>query len=381
MMTGMTRKPVFWIGYGLLALLCAGTAWHLFPQAIPLVNLDIKLARHEAIAKAEATARERDLVPEGARAAALFRSDPSAHNYIELEGGGRAAFAQLVSGNLFAPYWWEVRLFKPGEVTEATVRFRPDGVRDGFARRLPETYVRDAATKALAQDAALELARQRAHEDWDVDFGPYRLLEQSQQTRPTGRVDHEFVFERDEHFADARLRLRVTLAGDELTGVAPYMHVPEKFERHFQEMRSANNTIANFASLAAGALYGIGGCILAVLWLLHTRWLMWRPALLAGAVVGGLMALAALSAAPAAWFSFDTAQTVGSFWVAQIGLALAALVGGTLGYGLVFMAAESLSRRAFAHQPQLWQLWSRDAGASRQVLGRTVGGYLSCRWN
>ncbi|MEO8346418.1 MAG: type II CAAX endopeptidase family protein [Betaproteobacteria bacterium] len=375
-MSRITRGPVFWIGYALLSLLCAGAAWQLFPLAIPLVNLDIKLARHEAIAKAEAIARERDLVPDGARAAALFRSDQSAHNYIELEGGGKAAFAQLVSGSLFAPYWWEVRLFKLGDVMEATVRFRPDGARDGFARRLPENYVHDAATRALSQDAALELARQRAHEDWDVDFGPYHLLEQSQQTRPTGRIDHEFVFERDEHFADARIRLRITLAGDELIGVSPYMHVPEKFERRFQEMRSANNTIANFASLAAGALYGIGGCILAVLWLLRTRWLLWRPALVAGAVVGGLMALAALATAPAAWFSFDTAQTVGSFWVAQIGLALAALIGGTLGYGLVFMAAESLSRRAFAHQPQLWRLWSSDAGSSRQALGRTMGGYL-----
>ena len=34
----------------------------------------------------------------------------------------------------------------------------------------------------------------------DSDFGPYHLLEQSQETRPTGRVDHQFVFERDDDF-------------------------------------------------------------------------------------------------------------------------------------------------------------------------------------
>lgn len=375
-MNGITRKPAFWIAYSLVAVACMVLAWRLFPLAIPLINLDIKLARHEAVNKALELAKERSLVAFEPRTAARFRNDQGAQNYIELEGGGKPKFAQMVEGTVYAPYWWEVRLFKPGVVEEALVRFRPDGTPDGFTRRVPETYVRDDASKALDSAAALDLARARARDDWNVDFGPYSLLEQSQETRPTGRVDHQFVFERDERFAGASIRMRVSVTGDELTGVAPFVHVPEKFDRRFQELRSANNTIANFASLAAGALYGIGGCILAVLWLLRQRWLLWRPALLAGGVVGALMALTVLASAPAAWFAFDTAETVGTFWTQQVGMALAALIGGTLGYGLAFMAAESLTRRAFPHHPQLWRVWSREAGATTQVLGRTVGGYL-----
>jgi hypothetical protein len=375
-MTGITRRPAFWIAYAVLALMCLALAWRLFPLAIPLVNLNIKLARHDAVARALELAKQRNLVAFEPRTAARFRNDQGAQNYIELEGGGKPAFAQMVEGTVYAPYWWEVRLFKPGVVEEAVVRFRPDGTPDGFSRRVPETYVRDAATKALDPAAALQLAQSSAHADWNVDFGPYHLLEQSQETRPTGRVDHQFVFERDERFAGASIRLRVAISGDELTGVAPFVHVPEKFDRRFQELRSANNTIANFASLAAGALYGLGGCIIAVLWLLRERWLLWRPALAAGSVVGGLMALTVLASAPAAWFGFDTAETVGTFWVEQAGAALLALVGGALAYGLVFMAAESLSRRAFPEHPQLWRVWSRYAGGTTQVLGRTAGGYL-----
>src|SRR6185436_3104664 len=45
-------------------------------------------------------------------------------------------------------------------------------------------------------------------------------------------------------------------------------------------------------------------------------------------------------------------------------------------YALVFMAAESLTRRAFPWQPQLWRVWSPDAAPTRAVLGRTAGGYL-----
>src|SRR4029079_5899847 len=41
-----------------------------------------------------------------------------------------------------------------------------------------------------------------------------------------------------------------------------------------------------------------------------------------------------------------------------------------------FMAAETLSRRAFGHHPQLWRAWSKEAGASVQILRRTTCGYL-----
>ena len=43
---------------------------------------------------------------------------------------------------------------------------------------------------------------------------------------------------------------------------------------------------------------------------------------------------------------------------------------------VTFAAAESLTRKAFGHQPQLWVLWHPENAATWQVLGRTVGGYL-----
>jgi hypothetical protein len=375
---GLAWKPAFWIAYALLAAAALAVAWRLFPLAIPLVNLDIRLARHDAVASAQARAERLALAPAGARTAARFAHDQTLQNYVELEGGGKPAFAQLVAGTAYAPYWWEVRLFEPGEVTESLLRFRPDGAAYGFTRKLPETWLpADPARRALEQDVARRLAEERAHADWDVDFALYTLLEQVQQKRTSGRVDHGFVYERKgDAIGSAHLRLRLGVTGDALTDVTHFAQVPEAFERRFQELRSANNTIAGAASLAAGLLYGLGGCVLGVLWLLRRHWLLWRPALAAGFVVGGLIGAMLLAATPTAWFGFDTAQSVNTFWTRQIGGALLATLGGALGYALVFMAAESLSRRAFGDHPQLWRVWSRAAAPTRQVLGRTVGGYL-----
>jgi hypothetical protein len=375
---GVTRRPAFWIAYALLAAFALAVAWQLFPLAIPLVNLDITLARHDAVAAAEARAAKLRLAPPGARSAARFEHDQTLQNSVELEGGGKPAFAALVAGRAYSPYWWEVRLFAPGEVTEALIRFRPDGGVYGFAQKLPETWVpADPARLALDAEAARRLAEERARADWDVDFGPYALQEQVQQKRTSGRVDHGFVYERSaDAIAGARLRLRLTVTGDALTEVTYFSQVPEAFERRYQELRSANNTIAGTASLAAGLLYGLGGCVLGVLWLLRRHWLLWRPALAAGFVVSSLVGAMLLAATPTAWFGFDTAQSVTTFWTRQVGAAVLATLGGGLAYALIFMAAESLSRRAFGGHPQLWRVWSRAAAPTRQVLGRTVGGYL-----
>src|SRR5512143_2266540 len=309
--TGLSRRPAFWIAYALLACAALGVAWRLFPLAIPIVNLEIRMDRNGALERARALAAEHSLAPADARSAARFTQDESTQNYVELDGGGKEAFAKLVAGRVYSPYGWEVRLFQPGEVGEATLRFRPDGSTDGFTRRLAETFVpADPAGLALPAEAARKIAEARAHADWGIDFAPYRPLETTQQTRTTGRVDHTFVYERtDLRIAEARFRLRLVVSGNELTSIRHFVNVPESFERRYQEMRSANNTIAGAASVAAGVLYGLGGCVFGVLWLARRHWLLWRPARNAGFVVGALAGLMVLASAPAAWFGFDTAQS------------------------------------------------------------------------
>jgi hypothetical protein len=374
----LTRRPAFWAAYVVVAATALAVAWRLFPLAIPAVHLDIKLGRADAIAKAREIAEREPLLPGELRAAAQFTHDEAVQNYVELEGGGKPAFAALVAGDVYSPYRWEVRLFAPGETTEETVRFRPDGALIGFTLRLPETFVpANRADRALDRAAAQALAERVAHDAWGVDFGAYRLLEATEQTRTSGRVDHAFVYERTGgHLGDSRFRLRVSVAGNVLAEVAPFVFIPESFERRFSEMRSANNAIAGAATVAAALLYGIGGCIIGVLWLARRHWLLWRPALAAGFLVGTLLGAASLSDIPGAWFSFDTAHTVTSFWLREVGKAAAATLAGGLLLALVFMAAESLSRRAFPAHPQLWRVGSREAAPTTAVLGRTLGGYL-----
>ena len=372
-MNGITRRPAFWIAFVLLSAAAGAYAWIYFPQALPIVNLEVTMSRDEALARAASLADRLHLMAPGAREAVLFSHDGGAQNFVELEGGGKPAFTRLLSGEVFAPYRWDVRLFKPGETGELRVRFKPDGTPYGFLRLLSE----NEPGAALDPAAARAIAEKSAHDDWGIDFSVYKLIEQSRSELPSRRVDHAFTYEReDEKLGDGRIRLRLVVGGDVLTALIHSVYVPEAFGRRYQEMRSANNTIANVASLSAGVLYGLGGCILGVLWLLRQRRLLWKPALVAGAVVAGINALAIVANIPQAWFNYDTAQSTTVFLAQQLGVGLVVAVGGGLGLALVFMAAESLSRLAFTDQPQLWRLWSREAAPTGAILGRTLGGYL-----
>ncbi|MEO8740502.1 MAG: CPBP family intramembrane glutamic endopeptidase [Casimicrobiaceae bacterium] len=372
-MTAFARRPLFWVAFAALSALAGLFAWRYFPDALPLVNLDVRMSRVEALTRAADLAQRLKLAPADARAAVMFGHDGATQNFVELEAGGNARFTALLADKNYSPYWWDVRLFKARETAEARIRFRPDGAPYGFALKLPENQ----PGAALDEAAARAVAEERARVDWGIDLSPFKLLEHAQERLPIGRVDHAFVYERSaDTLGDGRFRMRLGVSGDMLTELQHYVFVPQAFERRFQEMRAANNAIARVASLAAGLLYGLGGCVLGALWLLRKRALLWRPALVAGTVVAGINALAILANAPQAWFGFDTAQSEWVFWGQQVGVAVLVLIGGALGLALVFMAAESLSRLAFGDQPQLWKLWTRDAAPTPSILGRTLGGYL-----
>ena len=211
----LTRRPAFWIAYAALAAIALVVAWRLFPLAIPLVNLDITMSRARgARARPRRSPRRCELAP-GRRAQrrALRARQRRRRTTSSSKAAARPAFAALVAGDVYAPYWWDVRLFKPGEVE------RGDRSASGRTARRTDSRgacrrptCRDAATKALALDATPRARSPRSARtrDWSVDFAPYTLLEQSQQTRPTGRVDHAFVYERTtSKLGEARIRLRL----------------------------------------------------------------------------------------------------------------------------------------------------------------------------
>jgi hypothetical protein len=367
------RRPAFWIALALVSAAAAFIGIRYFPQAFSIVALDITMDRGHALDAARAIAARDHLGPEGFRQAASFSGDDEAQTFIELEGGGKDTFTRMLRDDIYAAYAWHVRHFKDGETNEATIAFTPDGRRYGFTEKLKE----DAPGAALDAAAARGIAEAGASQRWNVDLAKFTLVEQGQERRPGGRVDHTLTYERSGvAFGEGRVRLRLVVSGDRLTGVDHFVKIPESFTRHYASMRSANDLIGIGATVGLALLYVIGGIGVGLFFMMRKRWVIWRPALAWGIAVGGLQALASANELPLAWMSYDTAIPRATFLAQQIALLVASFVGFSVFFGLSFMAAETLSRRAFGHHPQLWRAWSKEAGSSVQILGRTSAGFL-----
>jgi hypothetical protein len=369
----MTKKPALWICLAILSVVSAALSWRYFTRAFPLLSLDIRMDRQGALARARELASDQQLGPPDFRDAASFSLDDTVQTFVELEGGGKPAFNALVADRLFSPYHWRVRHFKEREQREVTLTFASDGSPNGFGEKLKE----DAPGAALAEPAARGIAESTATRVWHVDLAPFKPVEHSQEQRIGGRVDHAFVYELpDRRLGEGRYRLRLGVGGDKLTEVAYFIKIPDAFNRRYDNMRSANTAIGIGGALALAVLYGVGGIAVGLFFLMRDRWVLWRQPVFWGALVALAQTAATINEWPLAWMHYDTALSTRSFVAQQVALALTELVVNIVLFSLSFMAAESLTRRAFPHHPQFWRLWKRDVANSREALGRTIAGFL-----
>ena len=369
----MTRRPTFWIIFCALGIAGAVTGIRLFSVAMPSISLDISMDRGSALAEAAALAERYEWAPYDARSAASFGQVGSeVQTYVELEGGGSDAFANLAKAGVYQPYQWSVRRFAEGEVAEAFVRFTPEGNPYGFRLRLSE----DDPGRANLEQAAARAVAEAGAAEWAVDLASYSLLESSAETLPGGRVDHTFVFERtDITLAEARFRVRLVVAGDQFAQLTHFVHVPEAFSRQYADMRSTNDAIALVAQSIFVLVFVLFGAGVGTALLLRARWVEWRTALMWGGFSALLIGLNGVNALPLSWMSYDTALSANTFVLQQVAAAGAIFFLGTPILGFFFMAGESLGRRAFPDHLQQWRVWSPEVASSNSALGLTAGAY------
>jgi hypothetical protein len=357
----------------LVSVAATAAAVHYFPVAFSIVALDITMTRERALADARAIVTRDRLGPADFRQAASFALDSETQTFIELEGGGKAAFTAMLRDGLYSAYTWRVRHFREGETNETMVRFTPDGRPYGFEETLKE----DAPGATLDAAEARRRAETEAPARWKVDLAPFTLVEQGQEKRPGGRIDHTMTYERSAPvLGEGRYRLRLVVSGDRLTEVTHFVKIPEAFTRRYTSMRSRNDAIGIGAVVSMVLLYVVGGIGVGLFFMLRSRYVLWRQATIWGLIVGTTQALASLNEWPLVWMTYDTAVSRTTFIAGQVATLAATLIGFSAFMALSFMAAETLTRRAFGTHPQFWRVWANGPGNSSAILGRTVAGFL-----
>jgi hypothetical protein len=354
----------------LLAVVLGGGAGAaaLFPRAFAILSVDQRLTGPIAAQKADSFAMANGLPRTGKRVVTRFASDSKTQVFLDLDGGADTVRA-VARGAEYALYRWQVRRFTPGDVHETNITLSPDGRVLGFRRTLADSEPRPP----LGVDSARALA-ERVRETWlGEPRARWSLVTSSYDAKPgSGRIDRTFVFEHTgRRLVGAPLRLKIVIGGDLPIEASRSVDVPQTFERRFTQMRASNALLA--------ALSGIGQVLLlfaVVLTLRHFArdgGVRWRPALVAGGVIGLLVAGAGVNSLPLSWYNYDTATSATTFLLQAVG---AVVLEGLLTAVLVVLtlaAAEAATRRAFPAQLDWWQWW--EARGTRQVAGQVLGGY------
>ncbi len=329
--------------------------------------------RQKALTQAHTLATHNQWGPADYQQAAVFETDDETKNFIELEGGGVPALNEIIQEKWYTPYFWKVRHFKEHEAHETTIYFTPAGKPYGFTEKLAQ----DEPGAALSTDQARQLAQRTVQEQWHIDLATYKLVESSQETVPSNRVDHLLAYERlDRTIAQAPFKLEVGVSGNHLTKLSYSIKVPESFKRRYEHMRSANNTIAFGALFLIGILYLGFGCFAGLAFLLRRHALWWRPAFVTALFISLLQILNKFNQLPLEWMEYETALSKSSFFIHLFTSMISSLLLYTALFTLIFAVAEGLTRLAFGNHLQFWTLWNQKTASSIQVIGRTIGGYL-----
>ena len=102
----MFRRPIFWI---VLCAVSGGSiffAARYFPRAFPIVTLDLRMNREQALTGSRELAARLQLPPPGYRQVASFGGDQETQNFVELEAGGTGAFQALMAEGRYYPFTW-----------------------------------------------------------------------------------------------------------------------------------------------------------------------------------------------------------------------------------------------------------------------------------
>ncbi|HSC25429.1 MAG TPA: CPBP family intramembrane glutamic endopeptidase [Candidatus Babeliales bacterium] len=373
-----SRSLIVWISATILSILLYLFAFNFFSQTFPLIHLDITMDLQQALQEATHLAKVNNFGPTEYHQAAMFHTDTLSKTFIELEAGGKDALVNMMEKKLYMPYTWRVRHFREYEKNETTLFFTPDGQPYGFI----ETISENTPGKQLLENDARHIAETNATLNWNIDFHDYILIESSQKTELSGRIDHTFVYQQAHyHIGEGSYRLKIIISGDKMTELTHFIKIPEAFNRRYAEMRSANTIISWAASIFMLLFYILGGCCLGLYWIIKKRWYIIKQPLFLGVILAFAAILVSVNQLPFLWMHYDTAHSSNGFLLQLLLSFFINLIAQTIFITIVIMTAESLTRRAFGKHLQLWSLGKNEIVTSYALLGRVFGGYLFVGFN
>jgi membrane protease YdiL (CAAX protease family) len=326
---------LLWILTGLIG---AGVAYSFFFRAFPEASVEFKVPRADALAAARQFAASQGAKLDGYDSTIVFDVDETAKTYLEREVGLEQA-NRMMAGDVHV-WYWQARFFRPLQKEEFDVRVAPAGGAVGYLHELEEAAPGARLDRAAAQAIAESFLRDALHTD--LSQYDFREEEANLNERPARR-DWSFSWERRGFRAkDAPYRLRVTLAGDRVSGYEEFLKVPDAWKINYERLRSSNNLFEYIALLPYGFL--LGGCLYVIVSLGRRGLVEWRMGLVLGVFLTALYFVMTMNQWPLDRAEYDTNTPYSTFFLLQVGQAALTSVASALLVVIAVVPGEPLYR-------------------------------------
>ena len=340
------RVILLWLLAGLIG---TGVAYRYFFRAFPEASVNFKVTRGAALDEARSFAAAQGAALGDYKSSVVFNVDDDQKTYLEREVGLESA-NQLMASDVNV-WYWDTRFFRPLQKEEFDVRVDPGGRIVGYSHVLEEA----AAGARLEHDAALALATDFLRDNLHTSLDNYTFIpEEANSVARPNRTDWSFTWERTGFRAkDAPYRLRVGIEGDGVGSYDEGLKVPEAWQRSYATLRSSNDFIETIAILPYALL--LGAALSVIIALSRSGTVNWSAGLKLGLFITGLYFLMTINQWPMMRAGYDTNGSYSSFWLGQIGSAIASSVALALMVVIAYVPGEPLYR---VGQPERLRLGS-----------------------
>lgn len=339
-----------------------------FDQAFPEFSIKMQVTKEEALDNARSFLENRNFDLSGYHESIIFSSNNTSLRYLERELGVKRT-TSLAHDSLDL-WFWEVRLFKPLEMLEYSVRVNTKGEIIGFQRILPENE-RGLSIEPLPAQILGE-AFLKSHLIMDLDDWEY--IEVNSTDKPERR-DHQFTYEKHGfRAANAPYRLTITVQGTQIGGFSRYLNVPQEWIRDFNRQQSRNQLFHNIARLIAGLM------IIGVFFhfFVHVRdgQVPWKFTILIASVLAGANFMVEINSLPLALSGYRTTETYSVFLGLRVLRSL--MLGLIQGMSLMVLigAGEYLYRKDYPRKLALQNILSWRGFRTREFVQATLMGYI-----
>ena len=337
-----------------------------FRRTFPEASLDLRVNRGDSESIARNFLLSRGIHLDGYRHTGVFSYDDYTKLYLE-RSFGLERLNRLTAGPIHL-WRWSNRWFMPQQEEEFGIDVMPTGQVVGFRHVIPEGQpgknLDTAAARAIAQ-AFLTQSMKR-------DLSDLELIESQDNKRPT-RTDHMFTWkQKSVDLDDGSLRISVSISGDQVSRYSEFVHIPEKWGRDYERLRSRN---ASAQTIDEAFLYLLSIAMVVMLILrLREHDVPVRTAsgfALAGAL---LYFLSRVNNFPLAQSSYPTTVSYSSFVANYFTSSAVAALGVATFIFFLVAAAEPEYRHSFPHLISLRRYFSWKGVRTRSFfLANVVG--------